>query len=104
MPNLSQQTRNKCLKSLYRMCGRHALLPRTLKIHVSYNQTGEALYRGGFADVWKGEHGGQDVAVKVIRTYSNSDLQRVVGVGFRLLTTVCLHTNGALCRGSARRS
>jgi hypothetical protein len=32
--------------------------------------------------VWKGKHCGRDVAVKVIRTYSNDDLQRVVSVGY----------------------
>ena len=63
------------------MCGRHALLPTALKIPVSFERTGDALYRGGFADVWKGEHCGLDVAVKVIRIYSDSDLQRVIGVG-----------------------
>ena len=42
------------------------------------------LYRGGFADVWKGEHCGRDVAVKVLRIYSDSDLQRVAGVSFCL--------------------
>ena len=42
------------------------------------------MYRGGFADVWKGEHRGQDVAVKVLRTYLNSDLQKITGVGYRL--------------------
>ena len=78
MPDLSPRTRKKCLKSLYRTCGRHALLPRVLKIPVCYG--GVALYRGGFADVWKGEHCGRDVAVKVIRTYSNSDLQKIIGV------------------------
>ena len=32
--------------------------------------------------MWKGEYRGRDVAVKVIRIYSNSDLQKIVGVGF----------------------
>ena len=63
------------------MCGRHALLPRTLKISTCYDRTGVASYRGGFADVWKGEHRGRDVAVKVLRTYLNSDLQKIIGVG-----------------------
>ena len=66
------------------MCGRHALLPRALKIHVRYDRTGVALCRGGFADVWKGEYRGRDVAVKVLRTYANSDLQKMTGVGCRL--------------------
>jgi hypothetical protein len=84
MPELSSETRKKCLKSLYRTCGRHALLPRALKIPMCYDRTGVALYRGGFADVWKGQHRSQDVAVKVIRTYSNDGLQKVVGVSYYL--------------------
>jgi hypothetical protein len=82
MPELPPRIRKMCLRSLYRMCGHHALLPRTLKIPVCYDRTGTALYRGGFADVWKGQYCGRDVAVKVIRTYSNDDLQRVIGVGY----------------------
>ena len=31
--------------------------------------------------MWKGRHCGRDVAVKVIRTYSDDDLQMVIGVG-----------------------
>jgi len=79
-PDVSSRTRKNCLKSLYRACGRHALLPTCLKIPVSYDRTGDALYRGGFADVWKGKHCGRDVAVKVIRIYSNADLQKIIGV------------------------
>jgi hypothetical protein len=32
--------------------------------------------------VWKGEHGGRHVAVKVMRTYSNDDLQKIIGVSY----------------------
>ena len=81
MPELPPRIRKKCLESLYRTCGHHALLPRSLKIPVCYDRTRTALYRGGYSDVWKGEHCGRAVAVKVIRTYSNNDLQKVVGVG-----------------------
>jgi hypothetical protein len=31
--------------------------------------------------VWKGEHCGRAVAVKVVRTYLDNDLQWVIGVG-----------------------
>jgi hypothetical protein len=104
MPDLSPRTRKKCLKSLYRTCGRHALLPRALKIPVRYDRTGVALYRGGFADVWKGEYCGRDVAVKVIRTYSHCDLQKIVGVGYWFYSlSVCQCTDRVLCRGSAKR-
>ena len=78
--NLSPGTQKKSLKLLYKMCGHHALLPRAIRIPACYNRTSVPLYRGGFADVWKGEYCGQDVAVKVIRTYSNSSLQKIIGV------------------------
>ena len=62
------------------MCGRRELLPNTMKVLVQYDRTGAALYRGGFADVWKGEYCSRAVAVKVIRMYSGGNLQRVIGV------------------------
>ena len=83
MSNLSPWTRKKCLRLLYRTCGHHALLPSALRIPVCYDRTEVASYRGGFADVWKGEYCGRDVAVKVIRTYSKSDLQKIIGVSYR---------------------
>ena len=63
------------------MCGHHARLPKALKIPICYDRTSVAQCRGGFADVWKGEHCGRDVAVKVLRTYSNSDLKKIISVG-----------------------
>lgn len=75
------QIQKTCLKLLYRMCGRHAFLPKAMKIHAWYDQTRDALYRGGYADVWKGDHCGRDVAVKVLRKYSNSDPKKIIGVG-----------------------
>ena len=83
---LLPQIRKKCLKLLYRMCGQHAYLPRAMKIHAEYDRANVALYRGGSADVWKGIYCGRDVAVKVIRTYSNSDLRKIIGVSYVLNT------------------
>ena len=74
-----------------------------MKIHAEYDRTSAALYRGGSADVWKGVYCGRDVAVKVIRTYSNSDLRKIIGVGYVLRTLSHVADRG-LCRGSARRS
>ena len=99
--DLSPWARNKCLKSLYRTCGRCALLPKTLAIPVCCDRTGVAIYKGGFGDVWRGEHCGRDVAIKAIRTYSNSDLQKIIRVSFSL--SVCLCTDNALHRDSAKR-
>ena len=79
-PHISPSSRIKCLKLLYRTCGFHALLPETLQIPIFYDKTGSPLYKGAYADVWKGKYCGQDVSVKVIRIYSNSDLRKVLGV------------------------
>ena len=89
-PGLSPSAREVCLRQLYRACGCHALLPKALKIPICYDRTKVALYRGGHADVWKGVHCGRDVAVKVLRTYSDSNLQRIVGVSF-LLCLISAH-------------
>ena len=103
-PDISPQARGSCLKLLRKMCGRHRLLPTTLKTPISSEPTGNALCRGGFADVWKVEHCGRDVAVKVLRTYSNGDLQKVLGVSCWLCSfPVFLHADSAVCRDSVRK-
>jgi len=71
------------VKSLYRTCADHALVPRSLRVELSDSPTGVALYRGGFGDVWKCECRGQQVAVKALRTYANSDLQNITRVSHR---------------------
>ena len=102
---LSPRMRKNALKLLYKMCGRYALLPRTLEIPICYDRTGVALFSDGFADVWKGKHCGRDVAVKVLRTYSSSDLQKITGVGPRLcFLSTCRCADQALDRGSAKKS
>ena len=93
LPDLSFQTQKQCLKLMYRMCGHYALLPTALEVSAKYNQNGIAPFRGGYGDVWKGECCGRNVAVKVIRTYSNRELQKVVNVSSRfycfVLYTTC---------------
>ena len=57
-----------------------------MKIHAEYDRTSDALYGGGSADVWKGIYCGRDVAIKVIRIYSDSDPRKIIGVGYLLCT------------------
>ena len=57
-----------------------------MKVLAQFDRTGSALYRGGFADVWKGYHRGREVAVKVIRTYTRGTLQKVVDVSSGCVT------------------
>lgn len=82
---------------MYTLCGHQALLPRSLKIPLCYDPTEPPLYHGGFTDVWKGRHRGQEVAAKVSRAYNASDLGEIRKVGhgwcpslFDILTTNCL--------------
>ena len=71
-----------CFGVLCRICGSQALLPRSLQIPLCYNRLDTPLYRGGFADVWKGEYQGRPVAVKALRVYSTSDFAKITRVGF----------------------
>ena len=56
------------------------MLPRSLQIGLCYDPVGIAHCRGGFADVWKGEYRGLDVAAKVLRIYATNDLQKITRV------------------------
>ena len=73
--------RKKCLKTLRKICGDQALLPNSLQIPLCYNPSDNALYSGGYADVWKGQHQGYGVAVKVLRVYSTSNFEKIKNVG-----------------------
>jgi len=82
LPDLLPWLRKKCLSVLCKICGRQALLPRSLRVPLCYDRSGNPLYRGGYADVWKGEHRGRHVAVKVLRVYSTSDFDKITSVSF----------------------
>jgi len=53
----------------------------SLQIPLCYNRSDIPQYRGGYADVWKGEHQGRPVAAKVLRVYSTSDFDKIRRVG-----------------------
>ena len=74
------QIRRKCVKSLYKTCAGHTLLPRSLHFELPENSTGVAEYRGGFADVLKREHRGREVAVKVLRVCGVNCWQEITNV------------------------
>ena len=69
------------MRILYRTCARHTLLPRSLKIELCDNPDNVVLYRGGFGDISKRKYQGREVAVKRLRIYDTSDLQKVIRVG-----------------------
>ncbi|KAF9783960.1 kinase-like domain-containing protein [Thelephora terrestris] len=65
------------MESLYRVCAGHSLLPRSLHIELGDNLAGAPSRRGGFGEVWKRDYRGQQVAVKVLKVYEDSDLRKV---------------------------
>lgn len=62
------------MRSLYTICGREASLPKSLSIPLCYNPMDTPRCSGGFADLWKGNHDGREVAAKALRVYRTSDL------------------------------
>ena len=104
LPDLTPRLWRRCLSALCRICGRQALLPKSLQITFYYDRLDIPLYKGGFADVWMGEYQGRKVAVKVLRVCRTSNFDKITGVG-------CLHSSLTLrtdeltdwCRGSARK-
>ena len=71
-----------CLSILSRICSHHRLVPRSIQIPLCYDRTEEPRYEGGFAKVWKGEHEGIEVAVKVLKVFDTNDLTKIKRVGF----------------------
>jgi hypothetical protein len=54
--DLASHIQKKCVKSLYKMCARHALFPRSLRIELCDNPDSVVSYRGGYGDVSKREY------------------------------------------------
>ena len=102
--SLSPRIREKCMRSLYKMCARHTLFPTSLRIMLCDDPTDVVLFRGGFGDVSKRIYKEREVAVKTLRTYSTSDLQTIIRVRFSGTSSYANHhlTDHRFSRGSAR--
>lgn len=60
---------------LKKMCHEHKLLPSSCTITDELEWSGEyPVYRGGYADVWRGAYRGSGVAIKVLRVNARMDL------------------------------
>ena len=72
--------RKKCLESLVKVCVKNDLLPRSLQIELPLGPADTPHCRGGFGDVLKRMHQGNEVAVKVLRTSPDCDLRKITRV------------------------
>ena len=82
--DLMPRTRKKCVKLLYKACASHTLLPRSLHFELHGDPVGIPSYGGGFGDVWKREHRGKEVAVKVLRLRYNDGSRDINNVSIQL--------------------
>ena len=64
------------------MCGLHNLSPSEMQIESINNPDGVTVRGGGFADVYKYTNQGTEVAVKVLKTYADSDLRKIARVSY----------------------
>ena len=78
--NVTPRIRKNCVNSLYKTCARHSIFPKSVQIAARYNPASAPHSHGGFADVWKGEYRGVEVAVKVLRISNRSDLKVIARV------------------------
>ena len=92
--------RRKCLAALCKICSHHALIPGSIQIPLCYNQMEAPRCRGGFGEVWKGEHKGFEVAVKVLKICPTSDLIKIRKVDLEFGRSVCVDRSR---RGSVRK-
>ncbi|KAF9643876.1 kinase-like protein [Thelephora ganbajun] len=81
LDRLPQQIHRRCLRYLHTICGRQALLPKSLQIPLCYNPTAIPECSSRFADVWKGRCNGREVAAKALRVYSTNDFEQIRKVG-----------------------
>ena len=102
LPGLPLRLRKRGLRALCHICGRRALLPRSLQISVNYNRLDIPHCGGGYADVWMGDFQGRRVAAKVPRVYSTSDFDQLRRVGCLYIISNT-RADYDSCRGSARR-
>ena len=68
--------------TLSKICSHHILIPQSIQIPLCSDRTKDPTYEGGFAKVWKSEHEGIEVAVKVLKVTMESDLTKIKKVGF----------------------
>lgn len=80
-PGLALQIRRRYIRSLRNVCARHTLVPQSLEIELGDDSTGTFIDCGGYGDVWKRQHGGREVAVKVLRARPIKDFGVTARVG-----------------------
>jgi hypothetical protein len=67
------------LKALIRLSGATGLYPECLVLK-GIEIIGDAVGGGGFADIFKGRLRGEEIAVKMLKVYQKSDIEKLLKV------------------------
>ena len=79
--------KSRHIKALIRLSRASGLYPECLVLQ-GINIEGDAVAGGGFGDVYKGHLQGQEIAIKILRVYQKSDMDKLLKV---------IHSSLALC-------
>ena len=81
------------MRYLCGICNREALLPKSLAIPLRFDPTEHPLRHGKSADVWRDQYHDREIAAKVLRVYSGSNLEEITRVGRWLHFWLTVRTN-----------
>ena len=77
--------RRRHVKALIKLSGTTALYPECLVLE-GIEIVGDAVGGGGFADIFKGRLLDQEIAVKVLKVYQKSDIEKLLKVRLKHVT------------------
>ena len=80
LPHLDEKPSRRFSRLLYKICKACGILPTSYVIQLDLARVGEFGWRGGFADVSKGEHQGRPVAIKHLRIGPKDGFDKVFKV------------------------
>ncbi|THU88187.1 kinase-like protein [Dendrothele bispora CBS 962.96] len=77
-PGVLPRLRSKILHAMLRLSDKSGLYPNCLALDNDIKVGNYPLTAGGFGEIWKGLIGGQMACLKVVKIYSDSDVQKLL--------------------------
>jgi hypothetical protein len=78
--HLDEKPSRRFSRLLYKICKACGILPASYVIELELTHVGEVEWKGGFADVSKGEHQGRPVAIKQLRIGTKDEFDKIFKV------------------------
>ena len=85
MPSLDPKYKSPFLNAMLRLSSKSGIYPKIFVQNSVTIESSNPLTAGQFGDVWKGTFQDQQVAIKILRLYTTSDVSQHVKVGFNIL-------------------